>query len=138
MKAKNVDKILTYLATYGPAFLFVQITTRCTSLNDVWKEMNKWAGVRPSSSKLLTYYYLKQSYDPASDMSAQDFYYALRDAMESSLFSAGSGVLFNGTVLPADEDLSPISEAQVIMDWLHVIGGNPLVETVFRQYSRET
>ena len=40
-------------------------------------------------------------------------------------------VKFNRTVLIFDEDLTPTLEIDVVLDWLHMMGGSKLVDHVF-------
>ena len=55
--------------------------------------------------------------------------------MEESLLARG--MIFKGEALRNNEELSPVAESQVVIDWLFAVGGNPLVETVFSYYSQD-
>ena len=134
-RARKLDKMLADIATYSPVSLSKEIINRSCNLKRVWKEARKWALVRASSSKQLTYFRLKQSYDPSGPISHQEFYYNLRDAMEESLLK--KCMIFKGKVLVKDEELTATAEAQVVLDWLFAVGGNPLVETVFTHYAQD-
>ena len=136
-KALQVDNMLTFIATYGPASVFREITTRSTCMKDVWEVIRKWAGIRPSGSKHLTYAKLKKAYDPNSNQSPQEFFYALRDAKEDCLLLAGSPIKFRNKTLATDEDLVPCLESDIVMDWLEALGGPSLQEHVFRVYSKD-
>ena len=135
--ATNLDSMLTFIATYGPSSVFREITQRSTSMTEVWEVIRKWAGLRTSGSKHLTYSKLKRSYDPTSNQSPQEFYYALRDAKEDCLLLANSNIKFKGKTLAEDEELIPCIESDVVMDWLEAIGGPALQDHVFRLYSKD-
>lgn len=132
-----VDNMLTFIATYGPASVFREITTRSTCMKDVWEVIRKWAGIRPSGSKHLTYAKLRRAYDPSSNQSPQEYFYALRDAKEDCLLLAGSPIKFRNKTLATDEDLVPCLESDIVMDWLEALGGPSLQEHVFRVYSKD-
>ena len=135
--AVKLEAMLAFIATYAPSSVFREITQRCKSLADVWNIIRKWAGIRASGSKHLTYSKLRKAWDPNGNQSFQEYYYALRDAKEDCLITVTSAIKFNGAVLAEDEELTPCLEADVIIDWLDSIGGAPLVEHVFRAYSKE-
>ena len=134
-KAKYTNELLTYIATYAPVSLFNEITLRSKCLEDIWNVIRQWANLHAPSSKHLVYYRLKQAYDPNGNLSPQEYYYNLRDAMESSLIKTGSNISFKG--VEVNEDLGAITEATVIIDWLHALGKNALVEHVFRTYAQD-
>lgn len=133
-RAGHLNRLLTIIATHAPTSLFNEITKRKKSFNSIWEEINAWADIRTPSSNHLVYYRLKQAYDP-SRQTPQELFYNLRDSMESSF--AKKDLYFDKKKLEADEDFSPTAEATVILDWLHAIGGNALVEHVFRVYTTE-
>ena len=136
-RSRNLDRMITFVATYAPSALFKEITQRSTSLAAVWEVIRKWAGVRASSSKHLTYSRLKHSFDPAGNVSHQEFFYNLRDAKENCLVTRAGGIKVDGEVLTEDEELTPCLEGDIIVDWLYGIGGQPLVEHIFRIYSKD-
>ena len=136
-QARKLQKMITFIATYAPSSLFKEITQRSTSLAAIWEVVRKWAGVRASSSKHLTYARLRLSFDPAGNQTYQELYYNLRDAKENCLISATSAIKFDGKALTEDEELTPCIEADIIVDWLQAIGGQPLLELVFRVYAKE-
>ena len=134
--AVRLEQMLTFIGMYAPSSVFKEITQRRKSLKDIWTIIRKWAGVSPSGSKHLAYYKLKMAFDPAGQ-AYQEFYYALRDAKEDCLIQSTSNIQFNGAAVTEDEELTPCIEADVTMDWLHAIGGAPLVQHVFRVYNKE-
>ena len=136
-QAVKLDKMLTFIATYAPSTTFNEITTRCTDLAEVWNIIRRWAGVRPTGSKLLTYYQLRNAYDPSGTQTPQEFYFQLRDAKEECLVTVTSGIKFNGEVLTEDEELTVCIESDIVLDWIAAIGGGALVEHVFRSFSKE-
>ena len=135
--AVKLEAMLAFVATYAPSSVFREITQRCKSLAEVWNVVRKWAGIRASGAKHLTYNKLRKAFDPNGSQSHQEYYYALRDAKEDCLITRTSAIKFNGAVLAQDEDLTPCLEADVMVDWLDAIGGSPLVDHVFRAYSKE-
>ena len=135
--AIKLDRMLTFIATYAPSTTFNEITTRCTSLKDIWDIIRRWAGVRQSGSKHLTYYQLRNAYDSTGIQSPQEFYFQLRDAKEECLITAASGIKFNKAALSDDEELTACIESDVVLDWISAIGGPPLVEHIFRTFSKE-
>ena len=134
-KKATLERCLTFIATYAPVSLFSEIKYRKKKFEDIWDEINAWADVRPPSSARLTYYRLKQSYDSNGKTSIQEHYYNLRDSMESSFLK--KEMFHNKEKTTEDEDFSPTAEATVVLDWMHSIGGNSLVEHVFRVFHTE-
>ena len=138
--AKQVDLMLAYLAQYAPGVLYRDITQRATSLASVWEVIRQWAGLKSSGSKHYTYYQLKETYDRKEDLSYNDFFFALRNAKEDCLLLSGDNggkVKFNGALPTADEDLTPTLESDIVLDWLHALGGVKLVDHIFRTFSKE-
>ena len=56
----NLNKMITFVATYAPAALYGEIVLRSTSLDDIWDVIYRWAGIRSSSSRHRTYYRFKK------------------------------------------------------------------------------
>ena len=139
-EAKQVDLMLAYIAQYAPSVLYRDITQRSTSLSSVWTVIRQWAGLKSSGCKHYTYYQLKENYDKNGDISHNDFFFSLRNAKEDCLLIArrnGGQVKFNGALPEQDEDLTPTLECDIVLDWLHAIGGPKLVDHVFRSFSKE-
>ena len=136
-KAITLERLLAFIASYSPSYTFREITSRCKSLDDVWNIIRRWAGVRASCAKQLTYTKLKIAFDPSGNQSHQEFFFQLRDAKEDCLITAASEIKFNGEVLAQDEVLTPCLESDIVLDWLQAIGGVPLVDHVFRVFSKE-
>ena len=138
--SKQVDLMLAYIAQYAPSVLYRDITQRSTSLESVWTVIRQWAGLKSSGCKHYTYYQLKENYEKDGDVSHNDFFFSLRNAKEDCLLLArenGGKVKFNGTIPTDDEDLTPTLESDIVIDWLHAIGGSKLVDHVFRAFSKE-
>ena len=138
--ANHVQNMLEYISQYAPNCLYRDITARATSLNDVWLLVRQWAGLKSSGCKQLVYFNIKKSFHNVQDTPPTDFYFALRNAKEDCLLlseNSGGKVTFAGTIPEEDEDLSPTLENDVVLDWLEAIGGNKLVEHIFRVFSKE-
>ena len=135
--AAKLEGMITFVATFSPASLFREITQRSTSLAVIWDTIRKWAGIRPSSSKHLTYAKMKKSFNPSGNQTYNEFYYALKDAKEDCLMESGSDIAFKGKKPAADEELSPCLESDIVSDWIEAIGGMPLLEHVFRVHSKD-
>ena len=138
--AQQVDLMLAYVAQYAPSVLYRDITQRSISLSSVWAVIRQWAGLKASGCKLYTYYQLKENFDRNGDLTYNDFFFALRNAKEDCLLLSranGGKVKFNGTVPNTDEDLTPTLESDVVLDWLHALGGSKLADHVFRIFSKE-
>ena len=132
--------MLAYLAQYAPSVLYRDITIRSTSLDSVWTTIRQWAGLKASGCKHYTYYQLRESFDRNGDLSPNDFFFALRNGKEDCLLLSrtnGGTVRFNGEIPATDEDLTPTLESDVVLDWLHALGGSKLVDHVFRMFSKE-
>ena len=139
-EAQQVDLMLAYLAQYAPSVLYRDITQRSTSLSSVWSLIRQWAGLKSSGCKHHTYYQLKENYEKDGDVSTNDFFFALRNAKEDCLLlsnASGGTVKFRGALPLTNEDLTPTLESDVVVDWLHAIGGSKLVGHVFRTFSKE-
>ena len=136
-KAIALERMLSFIASHAPSYTFREITARCKSLADVWNIIRRWAGVRASCSKQLNYAKLKMAYDPRGNQTPQEFYFQLRDSKEDCLITVSSGVKVNGEILIKDEILTPCLESDIVLDWLQAIGGVPLVDHVFRVFSKD-
>ena len=133
----NIDFMLTYMASYTPPPLLRAIVQRSCSLTEVWNLVRKWAGVHISGLKLLSYSRLQNSWDPAGDTSAAEFYYILRDCMEDTLISKDGKVKHEGQSMTKDEEMTPALESVVVKDWLVAVGGQILFEHICRVFSKD-
>ena len=126
--------MLEYVSQFAPNCLYRDITSRATSLNDVWKLVRNWAGLKSSGCKQLVYFNTKKSFSNLQDTPPTDFYFSLRNAKEDCLLlsrASGGNVNFNGSIPAEDEDLSPTLENDVVLDWLEAMGGMSLILTIF-------
>ena len=138
--ATQIDMLLEYVSQYAPNALYRDITLRATSLDAVWVLVRNWAGLKTSGSKQQIYYQVKNSWDPNSDLTENDFYFQLRNAKEDCLLLAemnGGKIKFHGSIPTENEDLTPTLESDVVLDWMDAIGGNKLVNQTFRVFSKE-
>ena len=138
--AQQIDLMLAYIAQYAPSVLYRDITQRATDLNSVWTLIRNWAGLKSSGCKHYVYYQLKQNYERNGDLSQNDFFFALRNAKEDCLLLSdtnGGTVTFRGNIPTTDEDLTPTLESDIVLDWLHALGGSKLIDQVFRTFSKE-
>ena len=138
--ANYVQQMLEYVSQFAPNCLYRDITSRATSLQAVWILIRNWAGLKSSGCKQLVYFNIKKSYASNQETPPTDFYFTLRNAKEDCLLlsrASGGKVSFGGEIPAEDEDLSPTLENDVVLDWLEALGGNKLVEHVFRVFSKE-
>ena len=138
--ANQVDMLLEYVSQYAPNAVYRDITLRATSLDAVWLLVRNWAGLKTSGSKQQTYYQVKHSWDPNGDLTETDFYFQLRNAKEDCLLLSGTNggkIKFQGSIPTEDEDLTPTLESDVVLDWMHALGGVKLVDHTFRVFSKE-
>ena len=135
-----VDAMLEYVSQYAPNALYRDIEKRTTSLDAVWTLVRNWAGLKTSGCKQQVYFRVKKSFSSSSDLSPTDFFFSLRNAKEDCLlFSRNNGgkITFQGRYPEEDEELSPTLESDVVLDWLETMGGQKLVEHIFRIFSKE-
>ena len=135
-KSSQIDALLAHMSHYGPSALQRDIIRRCKSLDEVWKSIRTWAGLKISGNSVLAYYKACHSYDPDT-ISSTDFYYKLFNMKEDSLLQKNGDIKYEGEVVDKEEEMSSGVKNQVMLDWLHAIGGNSLVEHVFRLYSKD-
>merc|ERR1712126_598080 len=84
------------------------------------------------------YYKLRRTYNPAGDITPNDFYYMLRSAKQECLLkglTSGGNVTFQGQVPLEDEVLTATLESDIVADWLEAIGGGQLLEYVMKVFS---
>ena len=62
--SQNIEALLVHISHYGPTALQRDITHRCTSLQEVWTIIRKWAGLKSSGITLQSYYQARHSWDP--------------------------------------------------------------------------
>ena len=120
-KATQIDLMLEYVSQYAPNALYRDITKRATSLEAVWLLIRNWAGLKTSGCKQQSYFRIKHSYNSNGDLSTTDFFFSLRNAKEDCLLLSNIATL----------------ESDVVLDWIEAIGGQKLVEHVFRVFSKE-
>ena len=130
LKSASIDGMLVYIAGYSPPPLLMAFTQRCRSLLKVWNLIRKWAGVQNSGLKLLSYSRLQNSWDPAGDTTAADFFYVLRDTMEDTLLTVRGNVKHKNQENTEDEVMTPALESVVVKDWIIAIGGQAFFEHV--------
>ena len=136
-KAKQVDDMLTKIASYSPSCLVRAISKRTTCLEDIWALVRDWAGIQTTGSRHLNYYRVKHSWKPDDEESKQEFFYRLKDSMEDTLIMASDNIAEDGRRISEDEDMTPCINSTVVMDWIEAIGGAPLVEHVHRVYAKD-
>ena len=138
--ALKVDAILEYIAQFAPGCLYRDITSRATSIKQVFEIVREWAGLQSFGSCHQTYYQTKRSFKNDPESSPVDFYYELRNAKEDCLLRSathGGTVKYKGKISDTNEDFSPTMESDVVADWLETIGGPALLEHVFRTFSKD-
>ena len=136
-QSKQVDDLLTKIASYAPACLVRAISKRTTCLEDIWSLVRDWAGIQTTGSKHLDYYRVKRSWKVDDDESKQEFFYRLKDSMEDTLLLQSDNMKEDGRDITEDEDMTPCINSLVVMDWVDAIGGAPLVEHVHRIYAKD-
>ena len=136
-KAKQVDDLLTKIASYSPSCLVRAISKRTTCLEDIWALVRDWAGIQTTGSRHLNYYRVKHSWKPDGEETKQEFFYRLKDSMEDTLVLATDNITEDGHKVSEDEDMTPCINSTVVMDWIDAIGGAPLVEHVHRVYAKD-
>ena len=136
-KSKQVDDLLTKVASYSPSCLVRAISKRTSSLEDIWSLVRDWAGIQTTGSRHLDYYRVKRSWKPDGDETKQEFFYRLKDSMEDTLISSADNITEDGRQISEDEDMTPCLNSIVVMDWVDAIGGAPLVEHIHRVYGKD-
>ena len=63
-------------------------------------------------------------------------YYKLLHTKEDCLISANSNITFKGAQYITDEELSPLPQSDVVLDWMHAIGGPTFVKHVFHVFAK--
>ena len=92
-KAADIDALLAHISHYGPAALQRDITKRCKSLSNVWKDIRTWAGLKSTGNNLLAYYQARRSWNPDT-ISPVDFYYKLFNSKEDCLLQKNGQINF--------------------------------------------
>ena len=136
VQAGHIDSLLQYISHYGPAVLQREIQSRCLSLDNVWKLIRTWAGIKSTGITHQAYYQAKKSYDPTT-ISYTDFYYKLMNAKEDCLLRANGEVKYEGEIPQADEEFTACNKSDVVLDWLDCVGGAALVDHVFRVFAKD-
>ena len=136
-QSKQVDDLLTKIASYAPSCLVRAISKRTTCLEDIWTLVRDWAGIQTTGSRHLDYYRVKRSWKSDGDETKQEFFYRLKDSMEDTLLSRSDNILEDGQAIAADEDMTPCLNSVVVMDWVDAIGSAPLVEHIHRVYAKD-
>ena len=135
--SKQVDDLLTKIASYSPSCLVRAISKRTTCLEDIWTLVRDWAGIQTTGSRHLDYFRVKRSWKTDGDETKQEFFYRLKDSMEDTLLSRNDNIQEDGQNIVADEDMTPCLNSIIVMDWVDAIGGAPLVEHIHRVYAKD-
>ena len=89
-----------------------------------------------SRNSLLSYYQACNSFDP-HEISFTDYYYKLFNLKEDCMLRRDGRIKYEGEDVLVDEVMSSADKSQVVLDWLHAIGGSALVEHVFQVFSKD-
>ena len=100
------------------------------SLANVWKRIRTWAGIKTTGNSYHTYYKVKRSFNH-DVISYTNFYYKLIHTKEDCLLLATSNINFEGARYSVDEELTPFPQSDIILDWMHAVGGPAFVKHVF-------
>ena len=134
-KCSDVNECFEYISHYGPVHIQRDIQCTATSLANVWKRIRAWAEIQTTGNSHLTYYHVKRSFDHGS-FSYTDFYYKLLHTKEDCLLLVAGNVTFKGARCVTDEELKPLPPSDVVLDWMHAIGGPTFVEHVFHVFAK--
>ena len=102
----------------------------------MWKRIRAWAEIHTTSNSHLTYYHVKRSFNH-DIISYTDYYYKLLHTKEDFLLSATGKVTFKGARYNGDEELTPLPQSDIVLDWMHTIGGPAFVEHVFCIFAKD-
>ena len=89
-----------------------------------------------SINSLLSYYQACNSFNP-HEISYTDYYYKLFNLKEDCMLRRDGRIKCEGEDVLVDKIMSSADKSQVLLDWLHAIGGSALVEHVFQVYSKD-
>ena len=98
VQVSHIDSLLQYISHYGPSALQREIQTHVTSLNNIWKLIRTWAGIKSTGTSHQAYYKAKKNFDPTST-SYTDFYYKLLNAKEDCLLTSAGGIRYEGAAV---------------------------------------
>ena len=132
----DINRCLEYISHYSPIHIQRDIQCTATSLADVWKKIRAWAEIQTTGNSHLTYYHVKRSFNHDT-ISYTDFYYKLHHTKADCLPSAAGNITFKEAQCITYEELTPLPQSDIVLDWMHAIGGPAFVEHVFHVFAKD-
>lgn len=118
---KNLDCVITALASYGPESLIHDVINECTSVKYYFDRICELFSLQSTGSTIFQYNRIRKSFKHDGKKSYQDFYFDLRATKYETLLKKDSGIKYKGEVVAADEKMTPAIECGLVMDWLEGI-----------------
>ena len=113
-RAIVLDRMLGLIVQFVPSLLRTEILKRSTSLSWIWNRLRKHYSFSASEVNFLKL----SSITKAENERYETFYQRIVAHIEDNLLTVSSGLLFEGTALTDDEEMSPTTERLAVYLWL--------------------
>jgi hypothetical protein len=131
-RAIVLERMLGLVAQFSPSLLRTEIMKRSTSLEWIWTRLRKHYSFSASEANFLKLSGIKRE----ENERYETFYQRIVAHIEDNLLTTASGILFDGEVVEADEEISPTTERLAVYFWLTKIDER-LPAFVARIYAHE-
>ena len=113
-RAIVLERMLGLVAQFSPSLLRTEIMKRSTSLEWIWTRLRKHYSFSASEANFLKLSGIKREENDRYET----FYQRIVAHIEDNLLTTASGILFDGEVVEADEEISPTTERLAVYFWL--------------------
>ena len=116
-KSIALDIMLGLIAQFSPSLLRNNIIKNSTSLSWIWQRIRKYYAFSHSEVNFLKLYTIKRK----EDEWYETLYQRIIAHLEDNLITVASGIIHDGELPIADEELSPTAERLAVYHWLTLI-----------------
>ena len=116
-KVANLNRMLGLVAQYSPSLLRNDLIKKSTSLNYIWQRIRKYYSFQQSEAQFLKFSTI--TLEPGERY--EHLYQRIIAFLEDNLMTTESGLLFEGSILAYDEDMSPTVERLAVLRWLELV-----------------
>lgn len=116
-KANDVEEMLGIIARYLPVYLQSEIIKSTTGLDDVWKLVRKYFGIRRSEANFLKYLTIVWE----DGERPERLLCRMMSHVNDNLLLKDGMIKHDGVLPTTDEDLSPTAERLIIARWLTLL-----------------
>ena len=131
-KSASLDLMLGQIANYCEVISRHTIVKNSISLNDIWQRIRLHFGFQSTGGHFLDLAIISLG----ATEKPEDLYQRILAFFEDNLMTTTCGITHHGSVLAANEDLTPTLENTVVLMWLQLVNAG-LPQLVKQRYGAE-